>query len=431
MASNAQGMSWSVLVSGRLWLAAFMGFAAGLPLLLTLTVLQAWLSREDVDLGTIGLFGLVSLPYNIKFLWAPLLDRYKPLAIGRRRGWLLIAQLALTLSIVNLGLQDPGSDLWGVVAACFLLTFFSATQDSVIDAYRRETLADSEQGLGASFYTYGYRLGMLLAGAGGLIMADIIGFRGVYFVIAGVMFATIGITMLAPEPPDDVKPPVSIKESFVQPFFEFFTRGGGGFNNKALLILVFIVAYKLGDNMAQHMAIPFYLEIGFTLTQIGAIAKVFGFAGIMVGVFLGGGLTLQLGLFRTLLIVGVLQGLSTACFAILTQVGNDLPWLTVVIAFENLSAGMGTAVLLAFMAALTNRQFTATQFALLAALANLPRAILVAPTGFFASFIGWPQFFTISALVAIPGLLLLLYLRPWIDTALAPSDTATAPSDTA
>ena len=266
-------MTWHVFVSGRLWIAALMGFAGGLPLMLTLAVLQAWLSAEGVSLTTIGLLGLVGFPYSIKFLWAPLVDRYKLIALGRRRGWLLLSQIALAASIAFLGMQDPGSNIWGVVIAGYLVTFFSATQDIVIDAYRVESLADDEQGLAASFYTYGYRLGMLLASAGGLILADVIGFQAVYYVMAAVMAACVVITLIAPEPESSKHRPRTLSESFVGPLIEFFARRTV---KKALLVLAFIVLYKLGDNIANHMSIPFYLQLGFSNTEIGAIAKVSG-----------------------------------------------------------------------------------------------------------------------------------------------------------
>lgn len=403
--------SWRVLVSGRLWLAALMGFAGGLPLLLTLTVLQAWLTAEGASLTTIGFLGLVGLPYSIKFLWAPIIDRFKPLGLGRRRGWLLLSQFALAASIVLLGLQSPGSNIWGVVIAGYLVTLFSATQDIVIDAYRRESLADDEQGVAASFYTYGYRLGVLLAGAGGLILADIIGFRAVYFIMAGVMLACVVVTLIAPEPETGVTRPGSLVESVVGPFVEFFTRGKD--MNKALLVLAFIVMYKLGDNIANHMTIPFYLGLGFSNTEIGTVAKIFGTGALLFGVFIGGAFALKMGLYRSMWIIGILQGVSTACFALLAAAGHDLRWLAAVIAFENVTVGMGTAALLALMAALTNKQFTATQFAIFSTLATLPRAVLSAPSGLMASYLGWPQFFIVCALIAIPGLLLLPAVRHW------------------
>jgi len=405
-------MTWQVLVSARLWIAALMGFASGLPLLLTLTVLQAWLTQEGVSLATIGMAGLVGLPYSIKFLWAPLVDRFKPLAMGRRRSWLLVTQVGLAASIVFLGLQDPSSNLWGVLAAAVCVTFFSATQDIVVDAYRRETLADDEQALAASFYTYGYRLGMLLASAGGLILADIVGFNGVYFVMALVMAACIIVTLLAPEPAGNA-PPRTLAESFIGPFVEFFTRRDA---LKALLVLAFIVIYKLGDNLASHMSVPFYLQLGFTNTEIGSIAKIFGTGALLFGVFLGGAVTLKLGLYRAMFVIGVLQAASTACFVLLANSGHDRAWLATVIAFENMTVGMGTSALLAFMATLTNKQFTATQFALLTTLATIPRSLLSAPSGFMAEALGWPQFFAVCAALALPGLLLLPLVRQWFGT---------------
>ena len=403
-------MTWQVFVSGRLWLAALMGFAGGLPLMLTLTMLQAWLSAEGVSLQTIGLLGLVGFPYSIKFLWAPLVDRYKVLALGRRRGWLLLSQIALAASIAMLGMQDPGTNIWGVVIASYFVTFFSATQDIVIDAYRVESLADDEQGVGASFYTYGYRLGMLLASAGGLILADIIGFQAVYFLMAAVMGACVIITFVAPEPDVGKRRPRTLSESFIGPLTEFFARRNV---KKALLVLAFIVLYKLGDNLANHMAIPFYLQLGFSNTEIGAIAKVVGTSALLFGVFVGGALGLRMGLYRSMWVIGVLQALSTACFVLLALAGYDRVWLATVIAFENFTVGMGTAALIAFMAAITNRQFTATQFALLSTLATVPRSLLSAPSGFMAAGLGWPQFYIVCALLAIPGLLLLPLVRYW------------------
>ena len=414
MTASSPRMSWNVLLSLRLWLAALMGFAGGLPLMLTLTVLQAWLTQNGVSLATIGMAGLVGLPYSIKFLWAPLLDRFKPLALGRRRSWLLITQVALTASIVLLGSQDPASNIWGVLLAAVCVTFFSATQDIVIDAYRRESLADDEQGLAASFYTYGYRLGMLLASAGGLILADIIGFQAVYFVMAAVMAACVIVTLVAPEPAGTAAPR-TLADSFVGPFVEFFTRRDDAV--KAVLVLVFIVIYKLGDNLANHMAIPFYLQLGFSNTEIGAIAKVIGTGALLFGVFAGGALTLKMGLYRAMFVIGFLQAASTACFVLLALAGYDRAWLATVIAFENLTVGMGSAALLAFMAALTNRQFTATQFAVLSTLATLPRSLLSAPSGFMADALGWPQFYVVCTLLAIPGLVLLVVVRQWFGPA--------------
>jgi len=291
MSSEQATGSWRVLLAPRLWVAGAMGFASGVPLLLTLTVLQAWLTEEGVSLTAIGFTSLVGLPYIVKFLWAPLLDRFNPLRLGRRRSWLMILQFSLAASIAFLGIQSPSEELWLVAGAALLVAFFSASQDIVVDAYRRETLADSEQGLGASMYTYGYRTGMVLASAGGLVLADVVGFRGVYLFMATVMLSMTIVTMLAPEPETAHGRPQTLKEAFIGPFLEFFTRHGRP--SGALLVLTFIVIYKLGDNLASHMSIPFYLATGFSNTEIGTIVKGFGLAALFVGVFLGGASTLN------------------------------------------------------------------------------------------------------------------------------------------
>jgi PAT family beta-lactamase induction signal transducer AmpG len=403
--------SWRTLLAPRLWIAGAMGFASGLPLLLTITVLQAWMTAAGVDLTTIGFLGLVGLPYSLKFIWAPLLDRFRPFGLGRRRSWLLILQCCLAASIALLGIQDPSRGVAGLAAAAFLVAFFSASQDIVIDAYRRETLADTEQGLGATFVTYGYRIGMLVASAGGLILADTVGFRGVYLLMAAVALSMIVVTLLCPEPEPAPGQPVTLKEAFLGPLLEFFRRYE--LMRGAWLVLAFVLLYKLGDNIASHMTIPFYLQTGFTNTEIGTVAKAFGLFPLLAGLFFGGVLNLKLGLYRTLLTAGVLQGISTAGFAVLAVVGADPWWLAAVIGFENLSGGMGTAALLAFMAYLTDRRFTAAQFAMLSALATVPRALLTAPSGWLAMQLGWIQFFVFSALIAIPGLALLLRFRSW------------------
>ncbi len=323
----------------------------------------------------------------------------------------MISQCCLAAGIAILGIQNPLDGIWKVAVAACLVAFFSASQDVVIDAYRRESLADTEQGLGASMYVYGYRLGMLLASAGGLILADVIGFTGVYLFMAAIMFSMVVVTILAPEPGDVQDPPHNLRTAFIEPFIEFFNRHD--VSGSALLVLAFILFYKLGDNLASHMTIPFYLETGFSNTEIGTVVKFFGVAPLLFGVFIGGALTLKAGLYKALIISGVLQGVSTAGFAALSMVGYNLWWLAGVIAFENLTQGMGTAALLAFMAYLTDRRFTATQFAMLSALATLPRVVLTAPTGWMVTQIGWVPFFVFSTLMAIPGLLLLLAFKSW------------------
>lgn len=397
--------------NGRMAVAFMMGFSSGLPLLLTVTVLQAWMKDEGVDLSLIGLMALVGLPYTLKFIWAPILDRYvlnlfgKPF-LGRRRGWLLLIQVALMVCIAGLGMTDPLNNPWMLAFAALLVTFFSASQDIVIDAYRREDLSDVELGLGSSLYVNGYRVGMLLASGGGLIMADHISFPQVYLVMAACMLIGAMTTLLSREPCMSEGTPSSIREAVIEPFLEYFRR------SNPWTVLLFILLYKIGDSMASHMTIPFYLDIGFSKTEIGAIVKLFGFWATISGGLLGGLIILRMGIYRALWIFGILQAVSTAGFAVLAHIGHSLSGLAAVIAFENLSSGMGTSAFVAFMASLTNKKFTATQYALLTSLMGIPRVIASAPTGYLAELMGWFGFFIFCTFIAAPGLMLLLRVSP-------------------
>ena len=394
-----------VLASRRMLVALVMGFASGLPLLLTISVLQAWMKEEGVDLAVIGLMALVGLPYTLKFLWAPVLDRYTIPLFGRRRGWLLIAQTALVLAIIALAATNPAQRPWMVALAAFWVTFFSASQDIVIDAYRREDLADEELGLGSSLYINGYRTGMLLASGGGLIMADHIPFSMVYLIMAACLLPGILTTLLTPEPETPKGTPQTLQEAIIQPFVEYFSRP------EAIWILAFILFYKIGDTMASTMTTPFYLDIAFTKTEIGSIVKLFGFWATIAGSLAGGMIMLKVGIYRSLWLFGILQALSTAGFALLAQIGHSVPALAGVIAFENLSSGMGTAAYAAFMASITNQKFTATQYALLTSLMGIPRVVVSAGSGFMAKAMGWEGYFIFCTLIALPGLLMLLRIR--------------------
>jgi PAT family beta-lactamase induction signal transducer AmpG len=396
-----------VIFSRRMLVAFVMGFSSGLPLLLTIGVLQAWMKEEGVDLAWIGLITLVQIPYSWKFIWAPILDRFTPPFLGRRRGWLLMAQLALILSIVGLGYSDPVNNAGMMVVAAMLVAFFSASQDIVIDAYRREDLPDEELGLGSSMYIYGYRLGMLLASGGGLIMADHMSFSMVYMIMAACMLPGVLTALFTPEPKVSIGAPQTMKEAVTHPLVEYFSR------NNAVWILIFILFYKIGDTMASAITTPFYLDIGFSKTEIGTVVKVFGTGATLAGAFLGGIILLRMGINRSLWIFGALQALSTACFAILARIGYSVSVLSGVIAFENLSSGMGTAAFVAFMASITNKKFTATQYALLTSLIGIPRAMASSVTGFMVKYVGWESFFVVCALIAIPGMLMLLKFAPW------------------
>ncbi len=396
-----------IAFSRRMLVALVMGFASGLPLLLTLSVLQAWMKKEGVDLTVIGLMALVGLPYTLKFLWAPVLDRVTFDLLGRRRGWLLIFQAGLIFSIVTLGAMRPAENPWMVALVAMLVTFFSASQDIVIDAYRREDLPDEELGLGSSLYVSGYRIGMWVAGGGGFILADYVPFQMVYLTMACCLLPAVLTTVLTPEPAAPYGTPGSMKEAVIEPFKEYFRR------EQAVLILVFIVLYKIGDAMASAMTTPFYLDMGFSMAQIGTIVKLFGAWAIISGGLAGGLIMVRLGINRSLWIFGVLQAVSTAGFVVLAHVGQSIPTLTAVIAFENLSAGMGTSAYAAFMASITNQKFTATQYALLSSLMGIPRVIASSGTGYMAKHMGWSNFFLFCTLIAIPGMLLLLKFAPW------------------
>lgn len=393
--------------SARMLLALVMGFACGLPLLLTGSVLQAWMKESGVDLSVIGLFALVGLPYTLKFLWAPIVDRYTPPLLGRRRGWLLVAQVGLMAALVGLSFGQPAQSPWLVAAAAMLVTFFSASQDIVVDAFRREDLADEELGLGSSMYVNGYRLGMLLAGGGGLILADHLSFPVVYRLMAASVLIGAAATLFAREPRVAEGTPRSLRQAVIEPFVEYFQRDG------AVWILAFILLYKLGDTMASAITTPFYLDLGFSKSEIGAVVKLFGFWATLGGGLVGGILILRTGIGRALWLFGMLQMVSTLGFVVLAQIGHSLPLLASVVALENLTGGMGTAAFVAFMGSLTNRRFTATQYALLSSLMGVPRVLASAPTGLMAQIMGWPAFFVFCTLIAIPGLLILRRFASW------------------
>jgi len=404
---ESHGAVLRVIFSCRMLVTFIMGFACGLPLLLTISLLQAWMKEEGVDLATIGMMSLVGLPYTVKFLWAPFLDRYIPPFLGRRRGWLIVAQTLLVLSVAGLAFTEPGGKPLYVVIAAILVTFFSATQDIVVDAFRRESLSDQELGLGSSLYVNGYRVGMLLASGGGLIMADALSFKVVYLIMAACLLPCMLATVLSREPEIIEGTPKTLQEAVIDPLVEYFSRSG------AIWILAFILLYKIGDTMASAMTTPFYLDIGFSKTEIGAVVKLFGFWATLGGSLAGGLIMLYIGINRSLWIFGIFQALSTAGFAVLARIGYSIPALSGVIAFENFSSGMGTAAYSAFMASITNKKFTATQYALLSSLMGVPRVIASAPTGFLAKHAGWELFFTACTLIAIPGMLLLFKFAPW------------------
>jgi len=392
-----------------------LGFASGLPLYLTSRTLQAWMTVEGVDLKSIGLFSLVALPYSLKFLWSPLLDRFIPPFFGRRRGWLAIAQLALTLAIAAMSLQQPQQALQLLAITALLIAFFSATQDIAFDAYRTDILEPQEMGAGAAVAVLGYRLALLVTGSLALILADRFSWQLIYLCLAGLMLLSLGFSWFAPEPVMRDRPPATLVAAVILPFQEFFQRQG---LSQGVLILFFIVFYKLGDALVNNMVTPFLLQTGFTQTDIGAISGGMGLVATIVGTLLGGAVLSRLGINRSLWIFGGLQAISNLAYFILAQLGQNYRGMVLAINLENFCGGLGTSVFVAFLMSLCDRRFSATQYALLSSLMAVSRDLLVAPAGNIATITGWPLFFLLSMVAALPGLLLLPLVAPWNPTPL-------------
>jgi PAT family beta-lactamase induction signal transducer AmpG len=394
----------------RMLICVFTGLASGMPLYVLIQLVPAWLRAEGVSLAEIGLFALVGMPYTWKFLWAPLLDRFAPLGLGRRRGWLLLSQLALVLGIGSLGFLQPAQSTALVAVLALSVAFFSASQDVAIDAFRREILPDSELGLGNAIHVQAYRISSLVPGSLSLILADTLPWTTVFLVTAAFMAVGIAMTLSVGEPPSEPPKKLSIRDSVVAPFAEYLSRRGW---TGVLLVLGFMVLYKIGDNMATALATPFYLDTGFSMTEIGLVAKHAALWPAIIGGLLGGVVMVRLGINRALWVFGVVQVVSILGFAVLAQQGAVLWLLAAVISFEYLGVGMGTAAFTAFIARETSRTFAATQFALFTALASLPRTFANASTGVLVESMGWVSFFLFCALVALPGMLLLFWVAPW------------------
>lgn len=388
----------------------FTGFSSGLPLYVGIQLLQVWLRENDASLAEIGLFALVGMPYTVKFLWAPLMDRFTPPFLGRRRGWLLPMQLGCLLIIGLLGMLDPKLSLLTVAYMALALAFFSASQDVVLDAFRREILPDAELGLGNTLHVQAYRISGLIPGSLALILADHMPWQSVFWIVASFMLVGIAMTLVVKEPPLVAGTPVTLKSAIVEPFREFFSRKGV---SSALLILAFMFFYKVGDSMATALSSVFYLDLGFTKTEIGVVAKQAGLWPMIIGGLLGGIWMIRLGINRALWIFGFVQLISIFGFAILAEVGANLWMLAGVITFEYLGVGLGTAAFVAFIARETDRRYAATQFALLTALTALPRTFANAVTGLIVEHSGWTMFYLLCALIAVPGMLLLFKVAPW------------------
>lgn len=447
----------AAVLNRRMLICLCTGFSSGLPFFFLVQFVPAWLRSEGVGLKEIGFFALVQLPYVWKFLWAPLLDRYTVPGLGRRRGWMLGSQVGLLVVMAALGYWQPAEELQLIMWVALIVAFFSATQDIALDAYRRELLPDFELGLGNAFHIQAYRIAGLIPGALGLVLADRLPWTVVFGVVAAFMLVGIGLTLMISEAVRDPKPPRTLREAVTEPFREFVSRNGAKF---ALLCLAFMFFYKLGDSMATALSTPFYLDLGFSMTEIGLIAKNAALWPSIVGGLLGGILMLKIGINRALWLFGVVQLVTILGFAALAEVGHVRWVLGVVIAFEYLGVGLGTAAFVAFIARATTPALAATQFALFTAITALPRTLASVLTGFLVEGgdpdqlegvesaligglmalglplegLGWTRFFLLCTVLAVPGMMLLIWVAPWHGRGHgrghdgAPDDASGAPS---
>jgi PAT family beta-lactamase induction signal transducer AmpG len=390
----------------------FLGFSSGLPFYLTSkTPLQAWLTKENVSLSAIGAFSLVGLPYSLKFLWSPFLDRFIPPFLGRRRGWLVITQVALLLAIAAMAFQKPSAGLKPLAITAAIVAFLSASQDIVADAYRTDVLTESERGPGASVFLLGYRIAILVTSSLALFLADKMPWSTVYLLMSLLMLVGVLSSILAPEPVLHYRPPQTLWDAVKLPLVEFFQRHG---SLQAILILVFIVVYKLGDSLLKNVSTPFLLDKGLHFTQTDlAFPTGLGIFAVIVGTLAGGAMMTKIGINRSLWIFAILQAIGNLSYFCLAVVGKNFPLMLTAINIENFCAGLESAAFVAFLMSLCNQSFSATQYALLSSLQGFSRDIITAPAGAWATITGWPLFFVITALAALPGLLLLPFFAPW------------------
>jgi PAT family beta-lactamase induction signal transducer AmpG len=407
----------AALLNRRMLICVFTGFSSGLPLFILLNLLPAWLKTEGLSLTAIGALTLVQMPYTWKFLWSPLLDRYALPVLGRRRGWMLATQVGLLVSVAAFGLFSPQADLGWVVLFSVAVAFLSATQDIVLDAYRRELLPDVELGLGNAVHVNAYKVAGLVPGSLSLILADHFSWLLVFAVTALFMLPGMAMTLLVREPETARAAPKTLREAVVEPFHEFITRKGW---REAGYVLAFIFLYKLGDSMCTALATPFYLEMGFSKSDIGLVAKHAGLWPSVIGGLLGGLWMVRLGINRALWVFGVVQLVAILGFAWLAWLGpqasigaNERVSLAIVIGIEALGVGLGTAAFVAFIARTTHPAYTATQFALFTSLMAVPRTFINATTGWLVGQMGWFNFFLLCTVLALPGMLLLLRVAPW------------------
>ncbi|MGD2166949.1 MAG: AmpG family muropeptide MFS transporter [Gammaproteobacteria bacterium] len=391
----------------------FLGLSSGMPLYVLTQLVPGWLRREEVDLATIGLTTILTLSYNFKFLWAPLIDRFPVPVLGRRRGWILLMQIGLLISIGGFSGIDPIADFRPVVVFIAATAFFSATQDIVIDGYRRELLPDAELGLGNSIHVNAYRIAGLVPGSLAFILADQMPWAAVFWVVACFMIVGIVATLLIPEISRAEEAPQTLHAAVIDPFVEFFTRKSLA---QALLVLAFILLYKLGDNMAVALQTPFFLDTGYSLTQIGTVAKFVNLSASIAGGFLGGVIMLKISINRALWIFGVVQMTSILGYAWLSRIEPNAFALAAATGYEYLGVGLGAAAIGAYIAQQSSKQFSVTQLALLLSVVTVTRTIAGATTGFIIEAVGYFSFFLICFALAVPGMALLIWVAPWNET---------------
>ena len=415
--TNEQNSLIKTIFTEKMLICIFTGFASGLPFYLLLQLLPAWLESEGINIKTIGAFSLTQFPYILKFVWAPFMDNISLFNIGRRRGWMLASQIVLVFFITILGFFSPTLNIWVTAAICFIIALFSATQDIALDAFRRELLLDNEQGLGNSIHTNAYRVAGLVPGSLSLILSNYLPWNSVFIITGLFMLPAIIMTLKVKEPINQAPKNHSIEDIIIKPFSEFINRQG---IKSALTILAFIFLYKLGDSMATSLATPFYLQMGFSRLDIGWIAKNASLWPSVFGALMGGILMIKIGINRALWLFGFVQVISILGFAWLSVEGpfTEITYhakilLALVISFEALGVGLGSAAFVAFIAKTTNPLYTATQFALFTSIASIPRTLINATTGIMVNYLGWTTFFGLCTILAIPGMLLLLKVAPW------------------
>lgn len=450
LTAHEEHPGWRAYLNTHMLICVFLGFTSGLPLFTLVYLVQAWLRSEGVNLKEIGLFALIQFPYTWKFVWAPLMDRYVPRLPGwrpgRRRGWMLLTQILVAGAIAALGFVSPRDSIWTVAALTALVAFFGASQDIVIDAYRRELLSDTQQGLGNAVHVNAYKIAALIPGSLALILSDHLPWTTVFAVTAAFMLPGMIMTLVVNEPAVHGTPPKNLRDAIVLPFREFVERDGW---RGALFVLAFIFLYKLGDTMATTLSTSFFLDIGFSRTQIGVIAKTTAFGASLAGGIIGGVWLVKIGIGRGLWIFGALQMVSTLGFAWLAQVGPGSPVLAalydftvgashltgklfsvfgassqmqldprsvalaLVFGLETFATGLTMAAFTAYIASTTDPRYTATQFALFTSLASVPRTLASAASGYVVAQIGWFDYFLACTALALPGMLLLVRIAPW------------------